>query len=518
MINRRIRIVGAAMLVCFVLLFLQLNNIQVREASSLSKKFDVVNPPTSKWKRPRGAIFSADGKILAESIPSHDQYRWQRVYPAATAQAFANIIGYVAASPDIATQFGLEAYYNSYLEEHTGGGTLTQHQETDDLILTINTKLQLLAQRTLQQANEPGSAVVAIDPRNGDILAMAGYPTYDPNLFASHNLKTALAAFKKYVTSTPYYENPVFNIPTFVTRAPGSTFKTITTSAIFDHAPRIANQVFPSVPTYTFPNSGHPPVVIQNYAKEICGGTLPQALAKSCDTSFSEIGVELGAQTLGEEARSFGFDHRIPIDLPSQQVSVANFPPTNQITATPFEGYSAIGQYNDAASPLQMALVVAGLANNGKIMTPHIVQRIIDGDGQVAVDYHPHVWRVATSASTAQKVRTLMLGVTENPAGTAYGLFHNPLPNGTPAYYSQGFPQVAAKTGTAEPQKNVCGTYNWLVAMAPAGPGQTPTVAIAAMVPIPSNSLSCATSPTGASVAGPVLLPVLEGALKMNLP
>ncbi len=518
MINRRIRIVGVAMLVCFVVLFLQLNNIQIRRAASLSKKFQTINPPTSEWKLPRGAIFSADGKILAESVPSHDQYKWQRIYPKATAEAFANIIGYVAASPDLATQFGLESYYNNYLQQHSGGGVLTKHQQTDDLILTVSTKLQLLAQATLDQAALPGSAVVAIDPKNGDILAMAGYPTYNPNLFASHNLKTALKAFKKYVTGTPYYDNAVFNIPSFVTRPPGSTFKVVTTSAIFDHAPHIASQVFPRVPTYTFPNSGNPPVVLQNYAREICGGPLADALAASCDTSYSKIGVELGAQNLGTEARAFGFDHRIPIDLPSQQVSVSGFPPTDQITATPYEGYSAIGQYNDTASPLQMALVASAIANNGKIMVPHLVQRIISGDGHVAFRYHPHVWRVATSASTAQKVRSLMLGVTQNPIGTAYGLFHNPLPNGTPAYYSQGFPEAAAKTGTAEPQKNVCGTYNWLVAMAPAGPGQTPTVAVAALAPIPTNSYSCATNPTGASVAGPLLLPVLEGALKMNLP
>jgi peptidoglycan glycosyltransferase len=501
MINKRIRAIGIALLLCFLVLFGQLNNIQFFQAASLSQKFTALSSPTSEWKLPRGAIFSADGKVLAESVPSKDRYRWQRVYPAATASAFANILGYVAASPAIGTQFGIEAYYNSYLQQHSGGG-----------ILTVSTKLQLLAQYSLQQARQPGSAIVAIDPRNGDILAMAGYPTYDPNLLASHNLTAALAAFKKYI-NMPYQENPVYNIPTFVTRAPGSTFKTITTSAVFDHDPQIANQTFPVEPTYTFPNSGKPPVVLQNYNKELCGGNLAQILAQSCDTSFSQIGDELGPQTLGTEARAFGFDHKIPIDLPSQQVATSVFPPTSKINATPFEGYSAIGQLDDAASTLQMAEVVAGLANGGKIMTPHLVSKIISGSGQTAMLYHPHVWRTATSAATASKVRQLMLGVTQSakPQGTAYTLFRS--------YYAQGLPPIAAKTGTAEPQKNVCGTYNWLVAFGPAGAGQTPSIAIAAMVPIPSNSLSCATSPTGASVAGPVLLPVLEGALKMgNLP
>jgi peptidoglycan glycosyltransferase len=506
-INKRIRIVGIALLVCFSLLFLQLNNIQVRQASSLSKKLQVATEPLSEWQLPRGAIFSADGKLLAESVPSHDKYRWQRVYPAAYASAFSNLLGYVAASPDFATQFGLEAYYNSYLEQHSSGGVLGSHNETDDLILTVNTKLQLAAEAALERANAPGSAVVAIDPRNGDILAMAGFPTYNPNVFASHDLTAVAAAFKKY-TSIPYYENPLSNIPTSVTRAPGSTFKIITTTAIFDHHPSIANQIFPRVPTYAFPNSGNPPIILQNYAREVCGGDLAEALAQSCDTSFSQIGVELGAQVLGTEARAFGFDSRPPIDLPSTEVAASVFPPTSVIDSTPLEGYSAIGQFDDSASPLQMALVAAAIADNGKMMAPHLVQRIISGSGQVAYRYHPHVWRRVTSAATAAAVRQLMLGPTENPLGTAYGVFQS--------YYAQGFPPAAAKTGTAEPAKNVCGTYNWLVSFAPAGKGQVPRVAVAAMVPIPTSIYACAINPTGASIAGPVLLPVLETALQMG--
>jgi cell division protein FtsI/penicillin-binding protein 2 len=98
------------------------------------------------------------------------------------------------------------------------------------------------------------------------------------------------------------------------------------------------------------------------------------------------------------------------------------------------------------------------------------------------------------------------VGVTTTPQATACGLFQN-------LWYSKGLPIMAAKTGTAEPQKNVCGTDNWLISFGPAALGQVPRVAIATVVPIPSNSLSCSTNPTGAAVAGPVELPVLEQAL-----
>jgi peptidoglycan glycosyltransferase len=508
MINRRIRFVGIFLLLCFIVLFLQLNNIQVRQAPALSKDFSTISQPVSVFNEPRGAIFSSNMQILAESVPSKGPYPWKRVYTSATAAAFSNITGAVDTTAR-AIEYGIEAAYNNYLQQHSTSSILNQHNETDDVILTVNTQLQEAATAALAAIGQPGSAMVAIDPRNGDILAMAEYPTFNPNLIASTNAKVASAAIKRY-TSVPYYEDPIYNIPSFVTRPPGSTFKTITTSAIFDHDPSIAQQNFPVEPTYTFPHSGTPPVVIQNYARELCGGNLATSLADSCDTAYSQIGVELGAQNLGTEARAFGFDRQIPLDLVGSEVATSVFPSTSTIDATPYEGYSAIGQFDDSASTLQMALVVAGLANGGKIMVPHLVSRIISGSGQVAYQYHPHVWLKATSASTAKKVRTLMLGVTQKPGATAYSLFQS--------YYSQGLPAIAAKTGTAEPQKNVCGTYNWLVSFGPAGAGQTPRIAIATMVPIPTNSLSCQTNPTGAAVAGPPELSVLEQALRMNLP
>jgi cell division protein FtsI/penicillin-binding protein 2 len=98
-----------------------------------------------------------------------------------------------------------------------------------------------------------------------------------------------------------------------------------------------------------------------------------------------------------------------------------------------------------------------------------------------------------------------MTGVTKTPGATAYDLFQG--------YYSSGYPTAAAKTGTAEPSENECGTYNWLIALAPAGAGETPSVVVAAMVPVLS-SIACSVDPTGASIAGPVALSVLEAALK----
>jgi cell division protein FtsI/penicillin-binding protein 2 len=156
-----------------------------------------------------------------------------------------------------------------------------------------------------------------------------------------------------------------------------------------------------------------------------------------------------------------------------------------------------------------MALVASAIADNGVIMAPHVVSRAVNPYGQTVFTYHPHIWLRATSTSTAEQVRQLMTGVTG-----ATGLQDTTAGSLFAGWYAFGGPTIAAKTGTAEPGANTCGTYNWLIALGPAAKGQTPTVAVAAMIPVPPSECSAAGySPTGATVAGPVLLPVLQAAL-----
>jgi peptidoglycan glycosyltransferase len=151
-----------------------------------------------------------------------------------------------------------------------------------------------------------------------------------------------------------------------------------------------------------------------------------------------------------------------------------------------------------------MALVAAGIANDGVIMAPHLMDKIIDDQGNLVETYRPHAWRRATSPKTSAAVRQLMLGVTQNPDGTAYGEFP-----------SEEFPPVAAKTGTAQINAQGCGTYNWLIATAPAGKGETPKIAVAAIVPTPAGP-GCSNDATGAKIAGPVVAAVLQKALELE--
>jgi peptidoglycan glycosyltransferase len=528
--DRRVTWVGTVLLLCFVLLFVQMNNLQVRQAAALNANplnSHITSVPSTFFE-PRGEIISADGYVLAYSRPSHDQYKYLRVYPTRTADMFSDITGYYA-NAVAAAPLGVEASYNNYLEEHAPpAGSLEallgQKTETDNVYLTISVKLQEAAMKSLgASVVKVGGAIVALDPRTGAILAMSGYPYYDPNRLSQHKPATvnALATIWNSrdggtcaapESGQQVLLNPFCNWATQETNAPGSTMKVITSSAVIAHDPSIEHQTFQPVSSIPYPNCTGQLCSIQNYDKEVCPPVksvgLAQVLASSCDTAYAEIGYELGYNRMAEEARSFGFEQVPPIDIPNAQAS--SFPTSTEVgDSTAYEGQEAIGQYDDSATVLQMALVASAIADNGVIMAPHVVSRAVNPYGQTVFTYHPHIWLRATSTSTAEQVRQLMTGVTG-----ATGLQDTTAGSLFAGWYAFGGPTIAAKTGTAEPGANTCGTYNWLIALGPAAKGQTPTVAVAAMIPVPPSECSAAGySPTGATVAGPVLLPVLQAAL-----
>jgi peptidoglycan glycosyltransferase len=272
----------------------------------------------------------------------------------------------------------------------------------------------------------------------------------------------------------------------------------ITTSAMFDHDPSLLTIDVPYTDALAIKGTDH---LLHNYGGETCGGVLAVILAQSCDTAYAKIGTLLGATSLYDEATAFGFDQVPPIDLPQGEVAASNFPtPASFAGNLPGVAYSAIGQENVSETALQDALVASAIADNGTIMKPHVMANIVSDVGQVVDSYTPTPWLKATSPSTAKAVRTLMLGVTSYALhGTAAGVFAPPeFPTNT----------VAAKTGTAE-TVNGC-SADWLIATAPAGPGQKPTVAVAAVLPYQSG-LTC--SDTGAVAAGPRVAEVLAAAL-----
>jgi peptidoglycan glycosyltransferase len=505
----RIRWLGVVFLLCFGLLFLQLNNWQLLQAKAL--QINPLQPQPAQadiYTQQRGMILScaaptypnncdpSDLVVMAESLQKGGH--WQRYYP--HPYLFAPLTGYWDV-PIEADGYGLERSYTNYLQLHespvkTVKDLLTQHQETDDVVTTISYKLQLVAQQAL--AGRVG-AVVALDPQNGAVLALYGNPTFNPNALSTYDNTTNNAY---YLSLGPDSDtSPLVNQATANTHPPGSTFKIIDTAAIFDHQPALAHKVWPFVGSITVPGTAND--YLQNYGAESCGGPLAEILARSCDTAYAEIGVELGWPALAEEADSFGFNATPPLDI--DDVNASSVPAADALSYPGDVAISAVGQLNDQASALQMALVAAGVANDGVIMTPHLLDHVLNQQGQVVASYQPHPWRTATSKATAAQLQTLMLGPTQDSYGTLAGVLNAG---------SLGGVVVAGKTGTAQTVTTAtlgdCGGYDWVTSFGPAAPGQTPAIAVAAWVSGVGSGAYC--GGTGALVAGPIVQAVLKAA------
>lgn len=485
---RRLSILAAVILLLFVVIAGQSANLQFFRAKSLDAS--PLNPRNNVATNDqlRGEIVSSNGAILAESVPTgnaRDPYR--RIYPLGALTS--GLVGFVSPFYD---QWALEAQYNALLEAHNQPPQsleqlLAPTTGADDVYLTLNTRLEKLAQTAL--AGRDG-AVVVLDPKNGDVLAMYSNPTYDPVPLTSSEYSVAEAAWKKDTTNDAEGFPPLGELATQQTFPPGSTFKVITTSAVVRYKPSLLDKSYPLLTETALPDSNK---TLSNFDLERCGGTIAEMLPPSCDTGYALVGLDLGGDLLTDMADRFGYDEIPPIDLPGTVASA--FPTKSYFTVNlPELAYSAIGQENVRATPLQNALVAATIADGGVEMTPHLLSYVTGPDGNVIERYQPKVWKTPLGHAEAAQVGALMRTVVTASDGTAAGTF--------PASYD-----AAAKTGTAQTGTAAKDTDDWMIAFAPYS---DPTVAIAVVLPFQVQSA------TGALVAGPVISCVLGGALDLQ--
>ena len=478
--NRQIRRLGLGLLACFGALFLMMNYTQVVEANKLANSPANPRVVTADYSKPRGDIVTSDGVVVARSVPTNDQLKYQRLYP--EGQLFAQITGFDSFIYGV--QLGVEETYDNQLvgkdlPVHNLSELFSNRVSTGNVVLTISNKLQRAARAALGTLTR---SVVVLDPRSGAVLAMYGNPSYDPNPLADHNTSNEQAAWSldQLAKSQPMLARTFRR-----SYPPGSTFKLVTSSAVFDHDPALATKYYPVTSEIKLPLTTS---VLHNFDFESCGGQLPTLLEVSCDTGFGQVGLDLGAQSLSSEADAYGFNQVPPIDLPAAAAST--FPPASFfVRRTPLLAFSAIGQDDVSTTPLQMALVGATIADGGTMMAPHVMNQIRDSQGNIIESYRPHAWLHPTSEATAADVKAMMLLVTSRK-GTAADLGTIP-----------GV-QVAAKTGTA--QTGVGTTDDWMVAFAPAS---DPRVVVAVSVPDQPPSA------TGDAVAGPITRTLLTAAL-----
>jgi peptidoglycan glycosyltransferase len=493
--NRPIRNLSVFCMLLFVALLANATYLQYWQAdslSSLSAHPDNRRVRDLQFSRERGAIL-VNGKAIAESKKTKDRYKFQRVYP--QGPEYAQITGFFSRDYGLG---GIESSQDSIL---SGSDSRLFVNRVVDLIgnddpkggnvsLTVNPKAQKAAYDGLRKlgANVKG-AVVAIEPATGRILAMVSSPSYDPNKLATHDFALA-GKVKQRLEDDP--SSPLDNRAIEEVLPPGSTFKLVTSSAAIDKDSFTPNTMVPGGSSLDLPQTTKN---LPNENGVSCGGdkiTLTRALEVSCNVAFGSVGLKVGQNKLRQQADEYGWGQRyffeLDDSLTKQAISV--FPDKLD---PPLLAYSAIGQYDVSATPLQMAMVTAGIANNGTVMKPYLVDEVQSPDLDVLEKTSPETFKKdAISPSSAAQLTDMMVGVVD--AGTA-----------TEAQIPGV--KVAGKTGTAQSARNRP-PYAWFVSFAPA---DNPRVAVAVLVQdagVQRDAIS------GNGLAAPIAKSVMEAVIQ----
>jgi peptidoglycan glycosyltransferase len=348
------------------------------------------------------------------------------------------------------------------------------------LRLTIDHELQVAAAAAL---GDQRGAVVALDPATGAVLAMVSSPSFDPNSLIGSGAGAAGAALETDATE------PLLNRAIGATYAPGSTFKIVTATAALEAAIAAPATEFDNPAVFPLPGST---AGIRNFSRDPCGPgdtvTLSDAFARSCNTTFADLGLQVGAEALVGAAEGFGFNLDIPLELPVQPAVI---PSVDEFEfALPALAQSAIGERDVRATPLQMALVASAVANGGEIMEPYLIDSVFTASAEIESAAEPVVWRRAMSPATAATLTDLMeLAVTSGTGrrGAVPGV------------------RIGGKTGTAEVPGGP--PHAWFTAFGPvdAEPG-VPEIVVAVVV---ESGGDAGEDATGGTVAAPIAQQVM---------
>lgn len=480
--NTPLRRLATITLVMFVALMASATWVQFFQAESLNTDPRNARMLYREHGNARGPIV-AGGEAIAQSVPVDDSFGYQRVY--AQGDLYSAVTGFYSITNQSSQ---LERAENDQL---TGRSDQLFFSRIRDLLTgkrpegaAVETTILPAAQQAAYDAlGGQAGAAVAIEPSTGRVLALVSTPGFDPNQLAVHSTSEAAAAYRALAEAPG---NPLRSNATQERYPPGSTFKLVTAATALESGEYTAETLVPSPDVLPLPQTS---ATISNFGGGSCGGeqvTLAQALRVSCNTAFSSLGMTLGEEAIGEQAERFGFND------PSLEIPIPVVESTWPSDLDPAElAQSAIGQRDVQATPLQMAMVSAAIANGGRLMTPYLVDTVRAPDLSVVSRTEPQVYSDAVSSATASSLTQMMVDVVASGTGRAARI------DGV---------QVAGKTGTAQTSEGQP-PHAWFTAFAPA---EAPRVAVAVIV---ENGGSLGNEATGGAVAAPIARAVIEAVL-----
>ncbi|GAB3206264.1 peptidoglycan D,D-transpeptidase FtsI family protein [Marinactinospora thermotolerans] len=479
--NKPIRRLAVFTMALFGVLLLNVTWIQAVQAEWLREHPYNSRQYTEQLTIARGPIVAGNEQI-AYSEPIQDSDRYQRVYE--HPELYAHPVGVFRSG----SANGIEQTENSFLDGSDSRlfvrnflDMLTGEESKGATVnLTLDPKAQQAALEAFQSiAPDKKGAAVALDPQTGAVLASVSLPTYDANSVAS--VENPGDAADQWVAYENDPNQPLLNRAFNERYPPGSTFKIVTAAAALENgaspdstmdAPdqlQIGGASLPNATPGGTCNGGSP-------------DTLAHSIMISCNTSMANWAKSLGADTMAAQAEAFGFNSgtmEVPVDV-AESLYPADIDEN-------FLAMSGIGQGNVEATPLQMAMVAAGVANGGDVMKPYLVESVQGPDLSEITAATPEVYSEAVSSQTAEELTQMMIGVTEGAEGSG------------PSGAIPGI-QVAGKTGTAETGDG--DTHNWFISFAPAN---DPQVAVAVVVERGNSS--------GNTLAAPIAKEIMEAVI-----
>ncbi|MFF7447568.1 MULTISPECIES: penicillin-binding transpeptidase domain-containing protein [unclassified Streptomyces] len=462
------------------------NWLQYVKADELRTDTDNRRVAIERYASPRGDII-VDGKAITGHSETSGDFKYKRTYK--DGPMWAPVTGFVSQAyganqleyleDGILTGNDDRLFFRNTLDMITG-----KAKEGGNVVTTLNGAAQKAAYDGLEERGK--GAVVALEPATGKILALASYPSYDPGKIAGggeSDEKTWKSLDKK---NNP--DDPMLNRALREVYPPGSTFKVLTAAAalengLYDSADEKTKSPLP----WTLPGTR---TELKNEGTIPCeNATLRVALQYSCNTVFGKVGYDLGNEKMLDEAKKFGFTEEQFTPVRSSASVFSDDMEDSQVAL------SSIGQFNTAATPLQMAMVASAVANNGTLMKPYMVDELQASNVDVIEKTDPETYSEPLSAKNAQILQSMMETVVKDGTGKAAQI-----DNVT----------VGGKTGTAQHgENNSKNPYAWFISYAKLSDGSSP-VAVAVVV---EDEDAVRENISGGGLAAPIAKSVMEAVI-----